>query len=65
MFLGDVGSYLLGTLVGVGFIIGAHETSSALVLLAPMTIYLADTATVLLRRALRGEQLMVAPRPHV
>ncbi len=65
MFLGDVGSYLLGALVGIGIIIGAHGTSSVLVLLGPLSIYLADTGTALLRRLLRGEQLMTAHRQHV
>jgi len=65
LFLGDVGSYLLGALVGIGIIIGAHQTSSVALLLAPLAIYLADTCTALLRRALRGEQLITAHREHV
>lgn len=65
MFLGDAGSYLLGALVGIGIIIGAHGTSSVLVLLGPMSIYLADTGTALLRRAIRREHLMSAHRQHV
>jgi UDP-N-acetylmuramyl pentapeptide phosphotransferase/UDP-N-acetylglucosamine-1-phosphate transferase len=65
LFLGDVGSYLLGALVGIGIIIGAHQTPSVVVLLAPLSIYLADTATVLLRRTLHGEPLMIAHRQHV
>jgi len=65
LFLGDVGSYLLGALVGIGIIIGAHQTSSVALLLAPLAIYLADTGTALLRRALRGEQLITAHREHV
>jgi UDP-N-acetylmuramyl pentapeptide phosphotransferase/UDP-N-acetylglucosamine-1-phosphate transferase len=65
LFLGDVGSYLLGAMVGIGSIIGSHDTRSFVVLLAPMSIYLADTATVLLRRTLRGEPLTIAHRQHV
>jgi UDP-N-acetylmuramyl pentapeptide phosphotransferase/UDP-N-acetylglucosamine-1-phosphate transferase len=65
LFLGDVGSYLLGALVGIGIIIGAHETPSVVILLAPMALFLADTGTVLVRRVLRGEPLMVAHRQHV
>ena len=65
LFLGDIGSYLLGAMVGIGILIGALQTSSVVVLLAPLSIYLADTGTVLLRRALRGEQLMTAHRQHV
>jgi len=65
LFLGDVGSYLLGALGGVGIVIGARETPSAVVLLAPLSIYLADTGTALFRRALRGESLTTAHRQHV
>jgi UDP-N-acetylmuramyl pentapeptide phosphotransferase/UDP-N-acetylglucosamine-1-phosphate transferase len=65
LFLGDVGSYLLGALVGIGLLIGASRTPSVVVLLAPLSIYLADTGTVLLRRALSGEHLMTAHRQHV
>ena len=65
LFLGDVGSYLLGALVGIGVVIGANQTSSVVVLLAPLSIYLADTGTALVRRALRGEPLMTAHRQHV
>lgn len=65
LFLGDVGSYLLGAMVGIGIIIGAHQTSSLVVLLAPMSIYLVDTGVVMMRRALRGEHLMIAHRQHV
>jgi UDP-GlcNAc:undecaprenyl-phosphate/decaprenyl-phosphate GlcNAc-1-phosphate transferase len=65
LFLGDVGSYLLGAFVGIGLIIGTHQTPSGVVLVAPLSIYLADTGVVLLRRALRGEPLMIAHRQHV
>jgi UDP-N-acetylmuramyl pentapeptide phosphotransferase/UDP-N-acetylglucosamine-1-phosphate transferase len=66
LFLGDVGSYLLGAMVGIGILLGAYQTPSAVVvLLAPMSIYLADTGTVLLRRAVRGEPLMTAHKQHV
>src|ERR1035437_3180469 len=65
LFLGDVGSYLLGALVGIGIIMGANQTPSVMVVLAPLSIYLTDTGTVLVRRALRGEHLMTAHRQHV
>jgi UDP-N-acetylmuramyl pentapeptide phosphotransferase/UDP-N-acetylglucosamine-1-phosphate transferase len=65
LFLGDVGSYLLGALVGIGIVIGARHTPSLMVLLAPLSIYLADTGVTLARRALRGEHLMTAHREHV
>jgi UDP-GlcNAc:undecaprenyl-phosphate/decaprenyl-phosphate GlcNAc-1-phosphate transferase len=65
LFPGDAGSYLLGALVGIGVLIGARRTPSVVVLLAPLSIYLADTGTVLLRRALRGEHLMTAHKEHI
>lgn len=65
LFLGDVGSYLLGALIGIGIVIGSRQTPSVIVLLAPLAIYLADTVTTLSRRALRGEHLMTAHREHV
>jgi UDP-N-acetylmuramyl pentapeptide phosphotransferase/UDP-N-acetylglucosamine-1-phosphate transferase len=65
LFLGDVGSYLLGALVGIGIIMGARETPSVVVVIAPLSIYLADTGTALMRRFLRGERLTTAHRQHV
>lgn len=65
LFLGDAGSYLLGALVGIGVLLGAYQTPSLVVLLAPLSIYLADTAAVLLRRAKRGEHLMTAHKQHI
>jgi UDP-N-acetylmuramyl pentapeptide phosphotransferase/UDP-N-acetylglucosamine-1-phosphate transferase len=65
LFLGDVGSYLLGAMVGIGVMIGAHQTSSFVMLLAPLSIYLADTGAALVRRAIRGEHLTIAHRQHV
>jgi UDP-GlcNAc:undecaprenyl-phosphate/decaprenyl-phosphate GlcNAc-1-phosphate transferase len=65
LFLGDVGSYLLGALVGIGLLVGARRTHSLVLLLAPLSVYLADTGTVLLRRALHGEPVMTAHRQHV
>jgi UDP-GlcNAc:undecaprenyl-phosphate/decaprenyl-phosphate GlcNAc-1-phosphate transferase len=66
LFLGDVGSYLLGALVGIGIVIGAHRQPwSVVVLLAPLSVYLADTGMALLRRALRSEPLMTGHRQHV
>ncbi len=65
LFLGDVGSYLLGAMVGIGIVVGAHQRPPVMLLLAPLSIYLADTGTVLIRRAFRGERLMIAHREHV
>ncbi|WP_353057970.1 NAD-dependent epimerase/dehydratase family protein [Propionimicrobium sp. PCR01-08-3] len=65
MFLGDVGSYLLGGLVATiataAIIEGVHPIAA----LAPLTIYWADTVSVLVRRTLRGEPIFKAHRSHV
>jgi UDP-N-acetylmuramyl pentapeptide phosphotransferase/UDP-N-acetylglucosamine-1-phosphate transferase len=65
LFLGDVGSYLFGALAAVGIVAGMHSTSKIIVLLAPFTLYLADTGTALVKRAMRGESLLSAHREHV
>jgi UDP-N-acetylmuramyl pentapeptide phosphotransferase/UDP-N-acetylglucosamine-1-phosphate transferase len=65
VFLGDVGSYLLGASLAVlgvaGFLAGVPAES----LLGPVTIYLADTAATLLRRISAGEQWYAPHRQHV
>jgi UDP-N-acetylmuramyl pentapeptide phosphotransferase/UDP-N-acetylglucosamine-1-phosphate transferase len=64
-FLGDVGSYLLGASLAVlgaaGFLSGVQPEY----LLGPVTIYLADTMTTLLRRISAGERWYAAHRQHV
>jgi UDP-N-acetylmuramyl pentapeptide phosphotransferase/UDP-N-acetylglucosamine-1-phosphate transferase len=64
LFLGDVGSYLFGALIAAGIVVGLAREASPLILVAPLTLYLADTGTVLIRRARRGDPLMVAHREH-
>ncbi len=65
LFLGDTGSYLFGALIVGGIIVGLSRNASPLVLAAPLVIYLADTGSVLVLRASRGEPLMTAHRGHV
>lgn len=64
LFLGDVGSYLFGGLIAAGIVVGLATDASPLVLAAPLALYLTDTGTVLLRRAVRGAPLMNAHREH-
>lgn len=64
LFLGDVGSYLFGGLIAAGLVVGLATHASAVVLGAPLALYLADTGTVLIRRVRRGDPLMVAHREH-
>ena len=65
VFLGDAGSYGVGALIGalalVTWLSGAGLTWT----LAPLAIYLADTAWVLVKRAGRKTALGVAHREHV
>lgn len=64
VFLGDSGSYLFGALVGTGVILGLRAGVPAPILVAPLSVYLADTGSALIKRALRGESLMAAHREH-
>ncbi len=64
MFLGDVGSYLLGALIATTTIAAAFAGVPLLAALAPLSIYLVDTISVVLRRASRGEAVLSAHRTH-
>lgn len=64
IFLGDVGSYLLGAAIaamGTGAILSGVPP---LAVIAPLTIYLADTTSTLIRRAVNGELVLRAHRTH-
>jgi len=67
LFLGDSGSYLLGGLIGGGLLlsVGPHHPTNGWVVVAPLTLYLADTAAVLSRRAVQHKPLLQAHREHV
>lgn len=73
LFLGDVGSYLIGGLAGLGILaaLGATRTTGAeigLVLTmvcAPYLLFAVDTATTIVRRARAGEPLLDAHRSHI
>lgn len=69
MFLGDVGSYLLGAGIAVTIIQSAFDGGQVAPralgrTLAPLAPYLADTGTTIIKRAVRGESLTVAHREH-
>lgn len=65
MFLGDVGSYLLGgSLVAVA-IYAAFSGISFVALIGPVLVYVADTGTTIIARWRRGEALHEAHRSHV
>lgn len=65
LFLGDVGSYLLGGLMGVALVETLTTPSRTLRLGAPLLPYAADAAQALVRRARRGDPLFEAHREHV
>jgi UDP-GlcNAc:undecaprenyl-phosphate GlcNAc-1-phosphate transferase len=65
VFLGDVGSYLLGGLVASCGVVAFLNGMSPLVSLAPALPYVADTAETMLERVRRGESLTEPHRSHV
>lgn len=65
IFLGDVGSYLLGaSLAGMG-VAAWFAGFSPVVVLAPCAIYLADTFSTLARRVAREEPILRSHRTHI
>ena len=62
LFLGDSGSYLLGSLVGTS--ITRAEPRVAVRLALPLAPYLLDAGATLARRALAGRDVMTAHREH-
>lgn len=65
LFLGDVGSYLLGGSVAASVIAGVISGIPLMSMIAPLTIYLVDALTTLGRRAVRGEPVLRPHRTHV
>ena len=69
MFLGDIGSYLLGagiavTVIESAFTNGRPDPRNAARALAPLAPYLADTGSTIVRRAMRGVAVTEAHREH-
>ena len=65
IFLGDVGSYLLGGGIAIVSIAAAATGVAVIALVGPLAIYLADTGTTLFMRVVRGERWQDAHRLHV
>lgn len=65
VFLGDVGSYLLGGLVAGCAALSISAGLGVLLGMAPTLTYLADTTYTLIHRARRGEPLTKPHRTHV
>src|SRR5690606_26264522 len=65
LFLGDVGSYLLGASLAAAAGSAIAAGVPPIAALAPLAIYAADTLVVIVRRLARGEQWWEAHRQHV
>lgn len=64
MFLGDIGSYLLGGSISIIAVLALAEGLPPLAIAAPVVIYVSDTSSTLLRRVLRGEKWYESHRSH-
>lgn len=65
MFLGDVGSYLLGGLMGAALMDGLPHVRTTLRVGSPLLPYAVDSTQALWRRSRRREPLFEAHRAHV
>lgn len=65
VFLGDVGSYLLGASIAVTAMCAFLAGVPVEYIFSPVLIYLVDTFVTFLRRLLAGERWYVAHRQHV
>lgn len=65
VFLGDVGSYLLGGAVAVVIVAGVMGGIPAIALGGVAAVYLVDVGTTLLRRLYRRERWYEAHRTHI
>lgn len=64
LFLGDVGSYLLGACIAIAAALAVASGVPIVATLAPLTVYVADTLLTLVRRILAGERWYEAHRLH-
>ncbi|MET4003400.1 UDP-N-acetylmuramyl pentapeptide phosphotransferase/UDP-N-acetylglucosamine-1-phosphate transferase [Arthrobacter sp. UYCu511] len=65
VFLGDVGSYLLGAAIAITAMCAFLAGVPVEYIFSPVLIYLIDTFVTFLRRLLAGERWYVAHRQHV
>lgn len=65
MFLGDVGSYLLGGVIAVFALLATAAGVPVVVVLAPLSVYLFDAALTLALRIVRRERFWEAHRGHL
>lgn len=65
VFLGDAGSFFFGGALGMCAVLAVAHGLPIDVAVAPLTIYLTDTASTLVHRHRRGERLTEPHRDHV
>ena len=65
VFLGDVGSYLLGGSIVITATLAIAAGLPALAVIGPLVIYFADTGFTLIRRMIAGERWYQSHRSHV
>ena len=65
MFLGDVGSYFLGSWLALVAVLGLAAGLPPEAVLAPLLLYVVDTGTTLARRIARGDRWYQAHAEHV
>ena len=64
LFLGDVGSYFIGAWLAALAVVGMRAGLAPEAVLAPLSLYLADTGTTLVRRARASEAWYLPHRSH-
>jgi len=64
-FLGDTGSYLLGGSIAAATAVATLRDVPAVVVIAPLAIYLTDTVVTVIRRMAAAEPWLAAHRSHV
>jgi UDP-N-acetylmuramyl pentapeptide phosphotransferase/UDP-N-acetylglucosamine-1-phosphate transferase len=65
VFLGDAGSYVLGSGLAMSLVIVWRRGATPTAALAPVLIYVVDAGTTMARRIARGVNPMTAHREHV
>ena len=65
MFLGDVGSYLIGSAMALTALHPSLTWRERALVLAPLAPYVADTGATLAKRALQGKNVLEAHREHL
>lgn len=65
VFLGDGGAYFVGCMLATLVVLAVMRDAPLWVTVAPFSIYLADTSTVIVKRAWARENLITAHQRHV